>query len=230
MTEPQYLFFSLPFTLFLPFYFTTWYQNIFDLGYCDLLKFLAAAFWWLLGLISLAVFLIDCFLAALFHHHGCVDVVLCFFGGSLLVHLCLVVGVCCLNSGIRISLFHLLEILILDLFWLLCILLIFGSVPSNSHASNYFWVDSQPNLFSLRCFSHLGCWWLLLLLPLVSVVGSSPSTLSVFGSLPSTLSSWLLVHRLQQSRLDSQSTRSSLDHLSTCCLYSSSWTYMIYKF
>jgi hypothetical protein len=71
--------FSLPFTLFLPFYFTTWYQSIFDLGCCDLLKFMAAAFWWLLGLISLAVFLFDCFLAALFHHHGCVDVVLGIF-------------------------------------------------------------------------------------------------------------------------------------------------------
>jgi hypothetical protein len=71
--------FSLPFTLFLPFYFTTWYQSIFDLGCCYLLKFMAAAFWWLLGLISLAVFLFDCFLAALFHHHGCVDVVLGIF-------------------------------------------------------------------------------------------------------------------------------------------------------
>uniref|UniRef100_A0A2N9FGX6 DUF4005 domain-containing protein n=1 Tax=Fagus sylvatica TaxID=28930 RepID=A0A2N9FGX6_FAGSY len=55
------------------------HQSIFDLGYCDLLKFLAAAFWWLLGLISLAVFLFDCFLAALFHHHGCVDVILDLF-------------------------------------------------------------------------------------------------------------------------------------------------------
>ena len=100
-------FFSLPFTLFLPFYFTIWYQSIFNLGCCDLLKFLAAAFWWLLGLILLAVFLFDCFLAALFHHHGCVDVVLGIFGGSLLLHLCLVAGVYCLYSGIRISLFHL---------------------------------------------------------------------------------------------------------------------------
>ena len=156
--------FSLPFTLFLPFYFTTRYQSIFNLGCCDLLKFLAAAFWWLLGLISLVVFLFDCFLAALFHHHGCVDVVLNIFGGSLLVHLCLVVGVCYLYSGIKISLFHLSEILIPDLFWLLCILLIFGSIPSNSRASTHFWVDSQPNLFSLRYFSHLSCWWLLLLL------------------------------------------------------------------
>jgi hypothetical protein len=82
--------FSLPFTLFLPFYLTTWYQSIFDLGCYDLLKFLAAAFWWLLGLISLAFFLFDCFLAALFHHHGCVNVVLDIFGGSLLTHLCLV--------------------------------------------------------------------------------------------------------------------------------------------
>jgi hypothetical protein len=121
--------FSLPLTLFLPFYFTTWYQSIYDLGCCDLLKFLAAAFWWLLGLISLAIFLFDCFLAALFHHHGCVDVVLGFFGGSLLVHLCLVTSVCCLYFGIRISLFHLLKIFILDLFWLFCILLIFVSVP-----------------------------------------------------------------------------------------------------
>ena len=103
-------------------------------------------------------------LAALFHHHGCVDVVLNIFGGSLLVHLCLVVGVCYLYSGIKISLFHLSEILIPDLFWLLCILLIFGSIPSNSRASTHFWVDSQPNLFSLRYFSHLSCWWLLLLL------------------------------------------------------------------
>ena len=71
--------FSLSFTLFLPFYFTTWYQSIFDLSCCDLLKFMAAAFWWLLGLISLAVFLFDCFLAALFHHHGCMDVVLGIF-------------------------------------------------------------------------------------------------------------------------------------------------------
>ena len=39
MTEPQYLFFSLPFTLFLPFYFTTWYQSIFDLGCCVLVAF-----------------------------------------------------------------------------------------------------------------------------------------------------------------------------------------------
>ena len=90
--------FSLPFTLFLPFYFTTWYQSIFDLGCCDLLKFLAAAFWWLLGLISLAVFLLDCFLATLFHHHGCVNVVLDIFGGSLLIHLCLVA---CLLSLFR---------------------------------------------------------------------------------------------------------------------------------
>jgi hypothetical protein len=111
-----------------------------------------------------------------------------FFCGSLLVHLCLVAGVCCLYSGIRISLFHLLEILIPDLFWLLCILLIFGSVPSDSRASTHLWVDSQPNLFSLRCFSHLSCRWLLLLLPLVSVVGSSPSTLSIVGSLPSKIS------------------------------------------
>ena len=121
--------FSLPFTLFLPFYFTTWYQSIFDLGCCDLLKFLTAAFWWLLGLISLAIFLFDCFLAALFHHHGCVDVVLSFFCGSLLVYLCLVTSVCCLYSGIRISLFHLLKIFIPDLFWLFCILLIFVSIP-----------------------------------------------------------------------------------------------------
>ena len=117
MTEPRYLFVSAFSSLYLLhysclFYLTTWYQSIFDLGYCDLLKFLAAAFWWLLGFISLAVFLFDCFLAALFHHHGCVDVVLGFFGGSLLVYLCLVAGVCCLNSGIRISLFHLSEILI----------------------------------------------------------------------------------------------------------------------
>jgi hypothetical protein len=183
-------------------------------------------------------------------------VVLGLFGGSLLLHLCLVASVCCLYSGIRISLFHLSEILIPDLFWLLCILLIFGSIPSNSRASTHFWVDSQPNLFSLRCFTHFGCWWLLLLLPLVSVVGSSSSTLSVVGSSPSTLSvvgsspstlsvvgsspstilvvgsspstlsSRLLVHRFQQSRLGSRSTRSSLDHPVTC-LYSSSWTYMI---
>ena len=45
----------------------------------DLFKFLAAAFWWLLGLILLAVFLFDCFLAALFHHHRCGDVVRSFF-------------------------------------------------------------------------------------------------------------------------------------------------------
>ena len=154
----------------------------------DLFKFLAAAFWWLLGLILLAVFLFDCFLAALFHHHRCGDVVRSFFYGSLLVHLCLVAGVCCLNSGIRISLFHLSKILIPDLFWLLCILLIFGLAPSNSRASIHFWVDSQPNLFSLRCFSHLSCWWLLLLLLLVLIVGSSPSTLSIVGSSPSTLS------------------------------------------
>uniref|UniRef100_A0A2N9HA95 DNA polymerase n=1 Tax=Fagus sylvatica TaxID=28930 RepID=A0A2N9HA95_FAGSY len=53
----------------------TFIKSIFDLGCCYLLKFMAAAFWWLLGLISLAVFLFDCFLAALFHHHGCVDVI-----------------------------------------------------------------------------------------------------------------------------------------------------------
>ena len=76
----------------------TWYQGLFDL------EFLANAFWWLLGLISLAVSVNDCFLAALLHHHGCVDVVLNIFGGSLLVHLCLVVGVYCLYSRIRISL------------------------------------------------------------------------------------------------------------------------------
>ena len=71
--------FSLPFTLFLHFYFTTWYQSIFDRGCCDLLKFMAVVFWWLLGLILLAVFLFDCFLATLFHHQGCVDVVLSIF-------------------------------------------------------------------------------------------------------------------------------------------------------
>ena len=162
-----------------------------------------------------------------------------FFGGSLLVHLCLVAGVCCLYSRIRVSLFHLSEILIPDLFWLLCILLIFGSVPLDSRASTHLWVDSQPNLFSLRCLSHLSCWCLLLLLPLVSIVGLSPSTLSIVGSLSSkisvvgssasTLSSRLLVHCLQQSCLGSLSTWSSLDNLGTCCLYSSSWTYMIYK-
>jgi hypothetical protein len=54
------------------------------------------------------VFLFDCFLAALFHHHGCVDVVLDIFCGSLLVHLCLVVVVCYLYSEIKISLFQLL--------------------------------------------------------------------------------------------------------------------------
>jgi hypothetical protein len=174
----------------LPFYFTTWYQSIFVLC-CDLLKFLAAAFWWLHSLISLAVFLFDCFLAALFHHHGCGDVVLGIFGGSLLGHLCLVVGVCCLYSGIMISLFHLSKILIPDLFCLLCIPLILVWFHQMLWPPATFWVDSQSNLFSLRCFSYLGIWWLLLLLPLVSVVGSTPSTLS----------SWLLVQRLQHSRL-----------------------------
>ena len=61
---------------------------------------------------------------------------------------------------------------------------------------------------------------------LVSVVGSSPSKISVVGSSPSTISFWLLVHRLQQSRLGSQSTRISLNHLA---LYISCWTYIIYK-
>ena len=42
-----------------------------------------------------------------------------FFCGSLLVHLCLVARVCCLYSGIKISLFHLSDILIPDMLWLL---------------------------------------------------------------------------------------------------------------
>jgi hypothetical protein len=59
MTEPRYLFVSAFSSLYLLhysclFYFTTWYQSIFDLGCCNLLKSLAVAFWWLLGVISLA--------------------------------------------------------------------------------------------------------------------------------------------------------------------------------
>jgi hypothetical protein len=91
------------------------------------------------------------------------------------------------------------------------------SIPPNTRAFSHFWIDSQPNLFSLRCFSHLSCCWLWLLLPLVLVVGSSPSTLSVVGSPPSTISSRLLVHCFQQSRLGSRSTWSSLEHLGHLC-------------
>ena len=58
--------------------------------------------------------------------------------------------------------------------------------------------------------------------PRLLVVAVVAALVLVVGSSPSTLSSWLLVHCLQQSRLDSRSTRSSLDHLGTCCLYSSS--------
>jgi hypothetical protein len=39
--------------------------------------------------------------------------------GSLLVHLCLIARVCCLYSGIKISIFHLSDILIPDMLWLL---------------------------------------------------------------------------------------------------------------
>ena len=103
MTEPRYLFISAFSSLYLLHYSCL---SISQYG-IRASSILAAAFWWLLGLILLAVFLFDCFLAALFHHHGCVDVVLGIFGGSLLLHLCLVAGVYCLYSGIRISLFHL---------------------------------------------------------------------------------------------------------------------------
>jgi hypothetical protein len=64
-------------------------------------------------------------------------------------------------------------------------------------------------------------WWLLGLILLAAIFNNSR-----LGSSPSTISSRLLVHRLQQSHLGSQSTRSSLNHLA---LYISSWTYIIYK-
>ena len=103
MTEPQY-----PFVSAFSFFYLLHYSCLSILQHgIKASSILAAAFWWLFGLLSLVVFLFDCFLAALFHHHGCVDVVLGIFGGSLLVHLCLVASVCCLYSGIRISLFHL---------------------------------------------------------------------------------------------------------------------------
>ena len=199
--------FFLPFTL-LPFYFTTWYQSIFVLC-CDLLKFLAAAFWWLLSLISLAVFLFDCFLAALFHHHGCGDVVLGIFGGSLLGHLCLVVGVCCLYSGIMISLFHLSKILIPDLFCLIGIPLILVWFHQMFWPPATFWVDSQSNLFfevfftsrylvvAVVAASRLGCWFITFN-TLVLVVGSSPSTISSWLSKHSEFSqsSWFIYFKL----------------------------------
>ena len=97
--------FSLPFTLFSPFYFTTWYQSFFDLGCCNLLKFLAAAFWWLLGLISLAVSVFDCLIVSLLLYFITVDEFFRIFGGSLLVYICWV-------AAVLLSLFQVKDFLI----------------------------------------------------------------------------------------------------------------------
>uniref|UniRef100_A0A2N9HIQ8 2-C-methyl-D-erythritol 4-phosphate cytidylyltransferase n=1 Tax=Fagus sylvatica TaxID=28930 RepID=A0A2N9HIQ8_FAGSY len=164
-------------------------QSIFDLGCYDLLKFMVAAFWWLLGLISLAVFLFDCFLAALFHHHGCVDVVLGIF-------LWFFVGTPMFGCKGLLSLFWDKDFLIPPLGYPYS-----GyALASRSLIVSWQFSDRKSLLALLALPVSASSWWFQHFLSRI-FVGSSPSTPSVVGSSPSTPSSRLLVHRLQQSRL-----------------------------
>ena len=112
--------FSLPFTLFLPFLF---YNMVSKHLWTWLLWFVKVH--GCCVLVTSQPHLVDCLLVWLFLGCPISSPWMCgcgsrhFFCGSLLVYLCLVARVYCLYSGIRISLFHLSDILIPDMLWLL---------------------------------------------------------------------------------------------------------------